>query len=157
MNPGHLDSARLLSFPILVKPITHVGLFFVTTNLHTFAFALLNHLAFSFSPVGFRFLPMTPASGIDGQSLPWGAAFPWFMQGLGIGLTDLAQHQTSSCQSYFFAPRPSCYHDLEGTGRTSNTNTFDIRLSFRTSPCGGNGGLVKVRGRFRVQRTGLTR
>ena len=101
MNLGHFDSAKLLSFTILVKPITHVGLYFVTTNLYTFAFALHNHLAQSF-PVGFRFGLSTPASGIDGQSLPWGVAFPRFMRGLGIGLVDLAQHRTSSCEDSDF-------------------------------------------------------
>jgi hypothetical protein len=61
------------------------------------------------------------------------------------------EHQVVK-ENSFFAPRPSCHHDLEGTGRTSKTKT----LLIRASPFGGDVGLDKVIERFDAASTAYT-
>jgi hypothetical protein len=82
-----------------------------------FAFALHNGLhvkGVCWVQTSFTFFPREP---IEGQSLPWGRSFSSFTKGWEL---TFLPHPTSNIKlsKYFFAPRPSCCHDLAGTGRT---------------------------------------
>src|SRR5262249_39927788 len=111
MNPGRRSFARPLSFPILGKPITHVGLFPVTMNQRT---SLLRSMTacMPVSSVGFRFfLRSSRFRSIEGQSLLWGRGFSSFIKGWELAFASSnIDYQVVKVQD--FATRPPCHHGL---------------------------------------------